>query len=640
MLGTRTRSGLPGIGMNQGLAVGLTSGQYNGGLHGQYHGSMALDDINKAGLTKEYLLILFRARQLGASLPSPVWQLIHNQVIISLKNTGDWSLLSYLYVAIGDGDNIFARINWISPFKFTLIEGQFTPTPFITKQGFDFNAANFFKTGWVASLHGPPNYTQNNACLFEWILTPADNNYNDLGSGKAFVNSSGFTNAGVTYRLNDLSSTNNPNIVNLDTSVGFTSIVRVSSANKSIYKNGVLMVTDAVASSTLDTFENYIGGENLNGSISGVTGRRVALSGAGSGNMNQTNLFNIFDTLLNRLDYFYTWGDSFTVGLNSSDPSLSYVGLLASGRNTFVNNKAVSSKGIWNMISVANTQVNAAYGPNNKIKTSVLVGFNDVRSGGNTAKLQNRILGGYRSFAVNAFKKFQIAAGSGDSSIVRTGTWAGFDARTVGGKYTTGALSGKFAVSSNTLNDTIAFTFTDTNVAVGLIGNSGDIETYGIIDILIDGVVQISTDLNTWSDNITVGLYDCRRVPIAFFFTGLSNSTHTITVKITTAGITPVDYFAIMDNPQNCKKVLFCEIPYMNATGYAQAPANGSIAAADGASAKISQVVTEFAGWPIVYVPINTGPYAFNLTTDVSPDNIHPNDLGHFHIYQSISAML
>jgi hypothetical protein len=77
----------------------------------------------------------------------------------------------------------------------------------------------------------------------------------------------------------------------------------------------------------------------------------------------------------------------------------------------------------------------------------------------------------------------------------------------------------------------------------------------------------------------------------------------------------------------------------MTVTGYATSPANATTPIMQAGTDAMHEVVDEFTalGYPIGKAPTND---YYNLTTDVATDNIHPNDLGHQHIYEAISSII
>ena len=72
-------------------------------------------NANDGGYSPEYQAILNEALNLGFSLPSLPNQVIQNDIVLSLKNSGNWSLIDALYYFKGDGDSGFKRINWKNP---------------------------------------------------------------------------------------------------------------------------------------------------------------------------------------------------------------------------------------------------------------------------------------------------------------------------------------------------------------------------------------------------------------------------------------------------------------------------------------------------------------------------------------------
>jgi len=585
--------------------------------------------VSSSVVSSEYQSVLDYATSQGYTIPSLAVRNAQNQLITDLKSYGIWTLLDVFYFPFGDGDVNFAKINWKNPSTFQLT-AQGSPV-YTQNKGFTGAASSYLKTGWIAGTNGV-NYTLNSASRFIYIFDSATTSQDDGGSGRGFLSAN---NSGRIFqgRINDLTTEG----IYSENSIGLSSMVRTSSTGKLLYKNGVLYTTLSRTSVSLDTFEDYILCQNLNGTATSQSLKTFSCYGLGSGSINQANLYSAIATcfMVIKSDYV-CFGDSYMNGSNASPFANSFQGLLAAHYNQPYLNKAVGGRGVWLSASLSNDNSstnNPVFTPLNLSSTLMMAGLNDIRRNGSNSKTLNKIEHCHRVVALNAFKKSQEASGS--SACTRSGTWAGFTAVTYGGKFTTGTLPGRFACSTSTDTDFITYTFTDTNVGVILIGNSGDVETYcQSVKIYIDGNLQTTIDLNVYGDNVSDGSYDNRRSPAAFWYSGLSNASHTIKVENNGGGLMPVDCFLIMNTPVDCRPVVFSEIPYLDATGYAIVPSSGSTGASDAGSARISSVVSEFLAlsFPIYYYPSNT----YSPTSDLDTDHIHRANTGHLNYYNGL----
>jgi hypothetical protein len=81
----------------------------------------------EAGVDPDYQAILDYATTQGYTLPSEGQQTLQNTLVTSLKSSGIWSELDFLYIMATDGDSNYARINWSNPGTFQLADVGGTP---------------------------------------------------------------------------------------------------------------------------------------------------------------------------------------------------------------------------------------------------------------------------------------------------------------------------------------------------------------------------------------------------------------------------------------------------------------------------------------------------------------------------------
>jgi len=323
-------------------------------------------------------------------------------------------------------------------------------------------------------------------------------------------------------------------------------------------------------------------------------------------------------------------GDSFTVGNNASPLSNSFVNLFTTAKGLAVTNLAIGGRGAW---SCANSIQSTGFTRGATV-VHWMGGFNDLRrngllSGGNFVdpRVVKKIEAGLRAVILKAIGGVSTAPG-GSSLVTRTGTFAAYAANTVGGTYQNGTLGGSnIAAFTSTDGSKWTWTFTGTGFGIQFIANSGDVQTFGTADVYIDGVLNRSVNLNNWYDNVSDGSYDNRRGPLGQTWHGLSAGSHTVEV-VSHGGIVAIDYFTILQTLANSGSFIVWDIPYMDATGYALSPNQGSVAATDLANAVQRSVVSEFRGngYNIVAAPSNS---FYVLATGLDSDHIHPNNTGH-----------
>lgn len=297
-----------------------------------------------------------------------------------------------------------------------------------------------------------------------------------------------------------------------------------------------------------------------------------------------------------------------------------YIHALCENTGTILNNYAVGGRGILKAVTAA--YENNATNPNNWIHTW-MASFNDYRRGGMTVKTQNKHYNGLKSFIVNAF--IDQAKPASDASVTKTGTWNNLGSGLIGDM--AGHIGGN-PIYSNVAGSTLTFTFTGQTLAMGYWGVDGVTEKGGDISLTIDGVPVANQSTDGMTDGISDGSDPNTRIQSTFFIKDLMEGSHTAVLTIdaiTPGGYIYIDYFATLKHPQNCATVLVYDIPKMNAAGYATVPANASDAVFDGGDLVQQDVIGLFPEYPVIRIKTND---AYDVTTGLSGDNIHPNDVG------------
>jgi len=259
-----------------------------------------------------------------------------------------------------------------------------------------------------------------------------------------------------------------------------------------------------------------------------------------------------------------------------------------------------------------------------------MVGFNDVRRGGNDAKTFSKIENAYRAILCNQFLNRYYTANTVSASFSKSGTWTAYNSASVGGKTT-----GHYSTASGNWTQ---YVFKDTNVVVALIGGDGVTEVHGTFDVHIDGNLYGSFSLNNATDGISDGVNNNARAPFVLYIKDLDNVEHTIRITHTNNNILPIDYFGHINEPKFSSPILMLEAPYMNATGYATSPSNANDTIIDELNALLNSVVNEFsAEYPIYVAKTND---FYDVVSGISVDNIHPNNIGYRQIYLSAKTAM
>lgn len=327
------------------------------------------------------------------------------------------------------------------------------------------------------------------------------------------------------------------------------------------------------------------------------------------------------------IDSLYSFGNSIADGDNATVDDSAYVNRFAAYLNKPLIKKSLSGSGIWKAIQQHHLFINTSH---SKIAT-VQAGLNDLRRNGWNYKTVNKISNGYKSiFANHYLKSFQTA--NAGANVTRYGTWTLYSGLSVGAKTNAGAFT-------QSVNDSIVYTFTDTTVVVGLMGadQSGTIYNYGNFDVYIDNVFVENVSEAAQYDGVSDGVYDNKRGPMCVIYTGLTNSSHTIKLVAKSTDYAVVDYFGHLVDVTNAKPLIFLHVPKLSATGYAASPSSANDVIVDLANARIDSLVKKLPkGYPLRIAKTNLFYTASIASGDLDSDNIHPTNQGHRKHFNAI----
>lgn len=336
------------------------------------------------------------------------------------------------------------------------------------------------------------------------------------------------------------------------------------------------------------------------------------------------------------IDTIRSVGNSITVGLNASPQTDSgYIYRFGDALGKPVGNYAASGTGAVTAIA-RHFQYTPL--PNNDMST-VMAGFNDIRrnniTGATGFKTKNKIINAHKSIFVNHFMKSYVQAGCTSCGVTRYGSWtANWNATAEAGKSTNGAFT-------STLNDSIVYTFTDSTVCVGLIGQTSGFQAGSAFSVYIDNVLVQTGTTHDQTDGVGDGFSNNNnRAPMAVIVTGLTNAAHTVKVVNNGSGVFIVDYFSHLRSASTSPPLMIFHAPYMNATGYATSPANSSNARTDTLNSKIDSLVASFPSAYQSYVYKVETNNCYDTLTGTDSDGIHPNNTGHRQIYECAIAAL
>lgn len=313
-------------------------------------------------------------------------------------------------------------------------------------------------------------------------------------------------------------------------------------------------------------------------------------------------------------------GNSIAAGAQSSVIDSSYANRFSKSVNLSLTNIAVPGIKEYDIIGL----LLAAENPGHSNVTLMEGGLNGLRSF-SSANTLNSIPNAFGSGIINHFLASYVSGS--DASITRTGSWVpnynfalnGF------GKTTTAAYT------NGHIGDVASWTSpASTSIALQIAGNVGGGATATIV---IDGTtMEVINTVN----QVETGSY----IPMARAYTGLANTTHTVTVTFSAgSGLLILDYLGtLVSNP--VLPFVVIDVPYLDFTNGTAAGADTK-ARTDTVNNRLTVLVNAFRakGLP-VYEALTNTIYTATLGVDLFSDGVHPLDLGHYRIFQSIGAPL
>lgn len=626
--------------------------EYNGAAGAETY-NVTQGVLNPLGIysfTTEYQAVIARAGVRSFTVPTISDQVLDNQMMRRLKLEGILSIMDAFYWTANSVQD-FGRLNWKTPAsnEITLIS---SPT-FTANQGFTGNGtSSYLNTNFTPSTG--TNYTQNGASVGLFITDESQSAGLDLGSIstgplRLSLTVRAATNQAFT-NINDNTTVTTSNSL----SFGYSHLIRTSStANRDYQSLKQIHVTGSNTSTARPTATVYVGARH--NTTAGDVADNFSTHRIGSihfGNVPFAKINPLYAAIIARYKKFVpvlgtvsktgitaidAYGDSFTVGQNATTPTTDgYIYVFRdkefptiTGGN-FVNH-AVAGKGAW----VGSDAASKVTNNNGTSRLWVeMVGQNDVYRNGSAVKTLNKIEAFVRTMFVNHAGTAFVASGS--SSCVRTGNYTtAYNASSVGGRYTNAAIpsSTSAVINSSGTAGTVSYTFTGTAIGVQLVSDSG-VAGFGTCGISIDGVLRETVDLNVWYDNISDGVNSNQTGPVAFWYVGLSNTSHTITVTANGDGQCPVDYFIPMMDGTTMKPIIFTELPYR--LTYAS-PSVGTQADWDIATSRKLAMCNYIRaqGYNVIWYSVNK----YYDQTDVDPDLIHPLDGGHRQIASGMAHL-
>lgn len=294
-----------------------------------------------------------------------------------------------------------------------------------------------------------------------------------------------------------------------------------------------------------------------------------------------------------------TLGDSNTVGVGASNPSLSWVGRFTP------KNDAVSGS---QAAEISNKAIQITPTPSSKF--TVMVGTNDVRNYKDNLVKKSY----YEKFLRNAVCWLLYPTKVIARNMTTTGTWGNTQANSIGRVSTQQGATIQGQVSG-------------TKVFVSYIIQN-DLSAVSTANVYIDNVLEgtISCDGRTVVMNTVNGTTYAGGCSVFSVADGL----HTVKIEVTSSGKNVyIDYIA--GNDQLTSKVVLGNIPKYSTTGYTYYGITESVI--EDYNDVINQVASEFG------INVANNFTTVNPATDLA-DYVHLNNNGHLIVHNNFKALV
>jgi len=251
----------------------------------------------------EYQNILNYAQGQGYTVPSDGQKTLQNQLILDLISNNVWNFLDFLYITATDGDEDYAKINWINPGSYTLVDSG-SPT-FTTNSGFtgdglgayldtNFNPTTVLGTRVRNSMGAWVDLTGGDArCVMGSFVTRRQHilpKFVAVGGGAFF---------GI-----DTTSTENPTAGVLSQTSGLWETVNLSSINQiKLYVNGVDQISPGLTytSGTMDNGDIFLLARNTSGSPNLYSDATLKAAYLGTEDVYLNDIYTPLDNYINSI---------------------------------------------------------------------------------------------------------------------------------------------------------------------------------------------------------------------------------------------------------------------------------------------------------------------------------------------------
>ncbi len=313
-------------------------------------------------------------------------------------------------------------------------------------------------------------------------------------------------------------------------------------------------------------------------------------------------------------------GNSITNGSTISPASDRWVNRVATATKTLVNNTAVTSSGIKNILYRRFANAEAI----NVLQPFSLMAFTNENFFSSSANRIEAAAEGFKALVANQFLDSIIAITS--SSITKTGAWTNLTSAsdTIISKSLLKGLG--MGMTSSTLGNTLSFVWRGSNLVIAPYGVQATNTGFGTFSVTIDGVNKGTYDVkgkgDNWYQTLLTPPFNFR-TPNVVIITGLTEGKHSVVITVLENKEVDFDYVGRLGQAASRNSAMLLHTLYSKAAAYSGS--TGSNAAVDSFNRKVDTIGTYFQNfnYPVSVVRTNNWVDTSNLS-----DGLHPDALG------------
>lgn len=257
--------------------------------------TLAVDWFDTGGVSEQATALFAKGTGAGYTIPNAAGQTLVDNFYKGLIDGGDYTEIDVMWLFNSYGDHDFSCLNLIDPNSFECTEnGTLT---FVPSLGFNGSTNGYLNSGWIPSTHAV-KYALNSASAFFYVDEDTKEVTRIFGSAnvgntnriESIVGNTDFT---LTALLN---SSTVASFFEIWTTRGFYHLIKTSTTNIDIYRNGILLGSVTIANTALPNVAMYALARNAAGTAGSFSTNTIGILGFGSANIDPVNLYNQWAT--------------------------------------------------------------------------------------------------------------------------------------------------------------------------------------------------------------------------------------------------------------------------------------------------------------------------------------------------------